>query len=193
MHNILAKIIAQKRKDLIAEKRSNFKTVILKASDTAIIGELKFASPKDQNIGSPAVLLTQARNYETAGLTAISIITEKHFFKGNISFILQVKQIIKIPILFKDFIIDESQIYQAKAVGSDAILLITRIVEKATLQRFVLIAKKIGIEPVVELADDEDLEKALSSRVDIIAVNARDLDTFEVNVNKACQLLEKIP
>lgn len=164
----------------------NFKAV-------AIIAEMKFASPTNPNLGSSEDLLDRAREYQKAGADAISIITEKHVFKGDIGFVSQVKKVVKIPILQKDFVIDKQQIYEAKNAGADALLLIARIVSKKQLKAFVLLVQKLGIEPVVEVFDEKDLKKAVATATKFIAVNARDLETFVVDVDKACKLMEKIP
>ena len=193
MHNMLQIIIREKRKDLLSQATKRFKEAILSAQGTALIGELKFASPINAHISSKNSLETKAKEYEKAGISAISVITEKHFFKGDCSFIPRVKKAVKIPILQKDFVIDMSQIYEAKALGSDALLFIARIVSRSTLQQFVRLAKNLGIEPVVEVASNADLQKAILTQTDIIAVNARDLDTFTINVEKACSLIHKVP
>lgn len=193
MHNILKAIVNKKKKDLGRKEEKRFVKALSDRGSMAIIGELKFASPAGSNFGSANILTKKAKDYKKAGIAAISIITEKHFFKGDTSFIPQVRQVIDLPILQKDFVIDESQIYEAKFLGSDALLLIARILDKQTLKRFVLLAKQLGIEPVVEIANEEDLSKAITTTTDIIAVNARNLDTFAVNVEKACLLMKKIP
>ncbi|MBI2430920.1 MAG: indole-3-glycerol-phosphate synthase [Candidatus Levybacteria bacterium] len=159
----------------------------------AIIAEIKFASPTNPNLGSPEDLLDRAKEYEKAGADAISIITKKAFFRGDIRFVSEVKKVVKIPILQKDFVIDERQIYEAKKAGADALLLIARIVSKEQLKAFVLLAQKLGIEPVVEVFDEKDLKKAVATKARFIAVNARDLETFAVDVDGACKLIEKIP
>lgn len=212
MHNILLQIIEKKQKDLEQQRRifpfaqlkrnvstvkseSNFisKLQNLNHSDIAIIAEIKLASPTISSLGSEKDILHRASVYEKAGTDAISFITESHYFKGNPVFIPKLKAKVNIPILQKDFVIDPYQIYEAKALGSDAILLIARLVDKNMLKDFVALSKKIGIEPVVEINDEEDLKKALFAHTSCIAVNARDLRTFKVNISKACRLLKKIP
>lgn len=210
MHNILLQIIEKKRKDLLEQKQvlsmdilkgkvatmkseSKFKNKIVAATDVAIIAEIKLASPTIPSLGSESDIIQRAIAYEKAGADAISFITEKHYFKGSTAFISQLKSKINIPILQKDFVIDPYQIYEAKMIGSDAILLIARLVDKNVLKDFVTISQDIGIEPIVEINDEEDLEKALDTNISFIAVNARDLRTFTVDISKACTLLEKIP
>src|SRR6266700_1535424 len=123
----------------------------------------------------------------------ISIITEKHYFKGDISFISKVKENVSLPVLQKDFIIDPVQIYEAKEAGADALLLISRLVTERQLQKFVSLCFSLGIEPVVEINNEEDLKKTITTKTNIIAVNARDLDTFIVDIEKACLLMQEIP
>lgn len=197
MHNILTKIIESKKKDLKKEMKSSFsfKKAILSGykKNIAFIAELKFASPTNPSLGLQKDLLNKARQYRKAGADAISIITEKHVFKGDVDFVSQVKSSIDMPILQKDFVIHEYQIYEAKIRGSDAILLIARMLTKKTLKYFVNLAIEIGIEPVVEIHNIEDLNKAVATKTSFIAVNSRDLDTFSIDIDRACVLLNKIP
>lgn len=196
MHNILLDIIKKKKEDLKIKSRSNaFNTAMIHPhhSDTAFIGEIKLASPTMSSIHSKINIIQQAIEYENADLDAISIITEKHFFKGDPSFIPKIKKKIKLPILQKDFIIDESQIYEAKQLKSNALLLIAKLVDEHTLIRFVSLCQNLEIEPIVEIHNDEDLYKAVATNTSIIAVNARNLETFEMNVETACKLIKKIP
>lgn len=193
MHNMLRAIIKLKKKDLLYKKNRKFRKAIEEGKHPAIIGELKFASPTNSQIGDKDSLFTKAKEYQEAGLEAISVITERHYFKGDTSFIPLVKEFTTLPVLQKDFIIDDSQIFEAKALGSDALLFIARILSEEVLQKFVSLALSLGIEPVVEIASGEDLKKAVKTETQIMAVNARDLDTFTVDVVKACLLCKKIP
>lgn len=197
MHNILTKIIESKKNDLNREMKNqfSFKKAMLSGyrKNMAIIAELKFASPTNPNLGSPKDLLDRARQYKKAGADAISIITEKTVFKGDVSFVSQVKNSVDMPILQKDFVIHEYQIYEAKIRRSDAILLIARILTKKTLKYFVNLAIEIGIEPVVEVYSMDDIDKAVVTETSFIAVNSRDLDTFLIEIDRACVLLNKIP
>lgn len=212
MHSILLDIIEKKKNDL-AEQKSVFPLDVLKKNvaeqksvsafkdafahrnrlDTAIIAEIKLASPTIVSLGSEGDIMQRAIAYEQAGADAISFITERHYFKGNTTFIPELKTKVTIPILQKDFVIDPYQIYEAKMIRSDAILLIARLVNKDALKDFVAISQDIGIEPVVEINDEGDLEKALDTNTSFIAVNARDLRTFTMDVSQACALLKKIP
>lgn len=211
MNNKIAEIIEKKKEDLrvqmqqvsleqLREKVKNvsnnksFKKNIEQAKGkTALIAEIKLASPSDATLNAKVNIGEQAKAYEQAGADAISFITEKHFFKGSTEALEQLEAQVRLPILQKDFVIDPYQIYEAKSVGSSAILLIARIVDAEKLQSLVKLTKEIGIESVVEIHSEEDLQKALVTTTEIIAVNARDLDTFTIDPLKAYSLLDAIP
>ena len=164
-----------------------------KSGKLAIIAEVKFASPSESHLGNKQDIQKRAKAYEEAGADCISVVTEKHFFKGDPSFISQIKSAVSLPVLQKDFILDLYQLYEAKRAGSDAILLIAKILSKKNLASFVQAANTIGLETVVETNSKDDLEKAIATETRIIAVNARDLDTFTVDVDRACELIKMIP
>ena len=194
LNSILLEIVRRKRLDVVKKRtNSSFKKIFSKNKKIVLIAEVKLSSPTNDDLGSREDLLNRVQQYEQAGADAVSIITEKYFFKGDLTFISQVKQQVNIPVLQKDFVIDSYQIYEAKLIGSDAILLIARLVDKKILKDFVAIAHEIGIEPIVEINNEEDLKKALDSAASFIAVNARDLRTFNIDIDKACAMLKKIP
>lgn len=210
MHHKLEEIIVKTREDLSKRKQhlslNELKDLIDKQlsrpftkaiknpknGSIAFIGEVKLASPSEDDLGTSEDIQTRVRKYEQAGFDAISVVTEKHFFKGDCAFVGQIKSMVSLPILQKDFILDPYQLYEAKFAGADAILLIARILSAEELTFLVKGAKQIGIEPIVEVQSIEDLKKAQATETEIIAVNARDLDTFEVNIDKACALLREI-
>ena len=191
MHKILKQIIEKKQADLTLMKRNRF--LSFTKNKISIIAEIKLASPTVPYFGSEKDISKRAINYQKAGADAISIITEKYFFKGNLKFISKIKDKVDLPILQKDFVIDPYQIYEAKIAGANALLLIAKIINKQTLIKFVSLCQEIGLEPIVEINDEQDLKKALSTSTNIIAVNARNLDTFIVDVDRACLLMKKIP
>lgn len=197
MHKILKEIINKTKEDIKKIKQpSKLFTKALENpqnGSVAIIAEIKLASPIAKNLDKSKGVKKRAREYETAGADCISVVTEKHFFNGDPKYIAEIKRIISLPILQKDFVIDPYQVYQAKQIGADAILLIARILSEESLTSLVNLAKELGLEPVVEINSQHDLNKALKTQTEIIAVNARDLDTFAVDVDKVCQLLKKIP
>lgn len=197
MQNILDKIIENKIKELEGKKRtqSSFKQRLKSpdVGDVAIIAEIKLKSPSAGIIATKNQVSGKAIEYEQAGVDCLSVITDRKYFDGDIKFIKDLKQEISLPILQKDFVIDPYQIYEAKMAGSDAILLIAKIVTAKKLQEFVRLTYEIGIEPVVEVYDEEDLKKALTTKAEIIGVNARNLRDFKVDVRKAAKLLAKLP
>lgn len=207
MHKMLQGIISStaleisKRKKEVFKKNSisfthlSFKEIVLnfKIGDIGLIAEIKLASPTERQLGEKGDLLDRLQAYQNAGADAVSIITENRFFKGNPQLVTTAKRSILLPILQKDFVIDDFQIDESHRLGADALLLIAKIVDKDKLRRFVKLCKDKALEPVVEIDNMADLEKAVESGTDIIAVNARNLDTFDVSLVKACELLKKIP
>lgn len=208
MHRILRAIVnntteeAKKRKgkplveDLTSYGHLPFKERIInpKIGDIGLIAEVKLASPTKGDLGKKIETLNRLKIYQDTGADAISIITENKTFRGSLDLVSTVKRnTSELPILQKDFVIDDFQIEESRRLGADALLLIARIVNDKQLKRFVKLCREKGLEPVVEICSLEDLAKAIKSGTEIIAVNARDLDTFEVNLDKACQLLKKIP
>lgn len=211
MHSKLEEILASTKKDLIERKkqinleslknlvgpvkaRSFFDAIINpKFNSIAIIAEIKFASPSGGQLGNHNELLARAKQDEKAGATAISVVTEKHFFHGDPKFVAKIKNVTSLPVLQKDFILDRYQIYEVVLTGADAILLIAKFLSKTELIGFVELTQKLGLEPVVEINDEIDLKKAVATTTRIIAVNARDLTSFNVDVDRACNLMQKIP
>lgn len=158
-----------------------------------IIAEIKLASPSAGKLADVGQVMEIAEDYRDGKADAISVITEKYFFDGDIKFINKVKQKTGLPVLQKDFVVDPFQVYEARIAGADALLLIAKIVSADELNEFVNLCMEVGVEPVVEINDEDDLEKTLQTKTRIIAVNARDLDTFKVDVKKASALIRKIP
>ncbi|MDE2588814.1 MAG: indole-3-glycerol-phosphate synthase [Patescibacteria group bacterium] len=189
---MLKEILEQKRMDIKQSKQHAFLRLFRK-NKLVLIGEVKIASPSAGILLTRERLIPTAQSYANAKIDAISVITETHFFHGDILDVQKVKVAISLPILQKDFIINTQQIYEAKAAGSDALLLIARIVSRKKLALFVEVCLKLKIDPVVEINNSADLQKALQTKTRIIAVNARDLNTFNVDVEKACRLIKKIP
>lgn len=207
MHDMLLKIIEASKKNLEYRKLKKTKEELIsqigdlpKTRDfykafksLGIIAEIKLASPSAGNLSDDSQISDIVEQYDLGGADAISVITEKDFFKGDLKFIEEVKQETKLPVLQKDFVVDDYQIYESRVVGADALLLIAKILEQDALQSFVELCLMIGLEPVVEINDEKDLEKVLLTKTRIIAVNARNLDSFEINMDKACELIKNIP
>ncbi len=205
MHNKLTQIIEEKRKEVerlkekgipkiedFFEKRS-FKKAISKKERLDLIAEIKFFSPSEGKIRDLSDPVSIGKIYEEEGASAISLITEKKFFKGNIEWLPELKKKVSIPILRKDFIIDPIQIEETKSFGADAILLIARILPENLLKEFISICKQVELDPLVEIHDLEDLKKALRCEAEIIGINNRDLSTFRVDIRKTAELLKYIP
>lgn len=159
----------------------------------AIIAEVKKASPSagllSPDFDPPAV----ARQYEAGGAAAVSVLTDVDFFQGSLEAMRQVSRAVSLPVLRKDFIIDERQIYEARAAGADSLLLITAILDQAVLRRFLQISRSLHMEPLVEVHEEAELEKAVNAGALIVGINNRDLRTFQVDVGTTRRLAPLIP
>ena len=158
-----------------------------------MIAEIKFASPSAGKIGSHCNPLLIAGQYERAGASAISVITDKRFFKGDIGYLRSLKGATAVPLLRKDFILDAVQVEESFLYGADAILLIARILSEKALAALIALAKDLGLAALVEVHDRGDLEKALRCGASIIGVNNRDLDSFEVDLNATLEIAPLVP
>ena len=168
-------------------EKSNFKeNLVLK--DQAIIAEIKKASPSAGIISEDFNPVAKAKEYESFGASALSILTEEDFFLGSIEYLIDVKAISNIPILRKDFIVDEYQIYESKLIGADCILLIVSILSDDELNRFTKLAESLGLDFIIEVHDEEELTRIEDFSNAIIGVNNRDLKTFEVNIENSIRL-----
>ena len=165
----------------------------LKSKDFAFICEIKKASPSKGVIVEDFPYMDIAQEYEKAGASAISVLTEPNFFKGNDKYLKDVADIVNIPVLRKDFIIDEYQIYQAKLIGADAVLLICAVLDESTLKNFINIATSLKLSCLVETHNEEEIKKALNCNAKIIGINNRDLKTFTVDINTSLKLRKFIP
>ena len=134
-----------------------------------------------------------AITYQANGASAISVLTDERFFEGKLEHLAKVRENVSIPVLRKDFFIDEYQIYETVAYGADAILLICDILSQAELAKFHSIATELGLDCLVEVHNEEDIEKALSVDADIIGINNRDLHTFKVDLAVTQRLIRMIP
>lgn len=165
----------------------------LKNSSHGIIAEHKRKSPS-KSVINDSILINQIINgYDQADVCGISVLTDKDYFGGSLNDLIITRKLTKIPILRKEFIIDEYQIIEAKANGADVILLIAACLEKKQITNLSSLAKKIGLEVLIEIHDENELEKCLIDTIDIIGVNNRNLKTFEVNINTSIKLSNMIP
>ena len=164
-----------------------------KNKHTAIIAEIKRASPSKGIISQDFDLQAIAKSYEEAGATCISVLTETDFFLGSPSYIRLVKDACSLPVLRKDFIVDDYQIFESKLIGSDCILLIAAILDIADLHRLYELATSLNLDVLVEVHNSKELDKALTLSPKMIGINNRNLSTFEVSLQVTIDLVSKIP
>ena len=165
----------------------------LKQKDISFICEVKKASPSKGIIANDFPYIKIAKEYEKAGAAAISVLTEPDFFMGSVDYLKEIRLNITIPILQKDFIIDEYQIYEASAIGANAILLICAILSIAKVKKFMKIADSLGLSCLVEAHDEQEVQKAIEAGARVIGVNNRNLKTFEVDINNSINLRGLVP
>ncbi|RLB10611.1 MAG: indole-3-glycerol phosphate synthase TrpC [Deltaproteobacteria bacterium] len=201
----LLEIVREKEKEVRELKKSgisainlplikrDFKKAISRPDSINIIAEIKFASPSAGTIRDEIDPIAIAKIYDEERASAISLLTDEKFFKGNISWLPEVKRTVSIPVLRKDFILDPIQLEEAKAYGADAILLIVRILSYHRLRELISISKDMDMAALVEVHDEEDIKKALDCGAEIIGINNRDLSTFRVDINTTIKLVPHIP
>ncbi len=203
--SILKKIVENTRENLKAKKaklsledvksslkeldlpKSNFKSSISN-KDEAIIAEIKKASPSAGVISENFNPVEKAKEYESVGAAALSILTEEDFFLGSIDYLKAVKRKTSLPILRKDFIIDEYQIYESKLIGADCILLIASILSDLQIEEFVKIAKKLELDYLIEIHNEKELKRVELYKDALIGVNNRNLNTFEVDLDNSIRM-----
>jgi indole-3-glycerol phosphate synthase len=208
--DILRRIIAHKRQEVAARRYEvplvqvrayasdapaprNFPAE-LRGGKMAIIAEIKRASPSEGAIREgefdPAAI---ARQYAGAGAAALSVLTDEKFFAGRLEYLSEAREACEIPLLRKDFIIDEYQLYEARAAGADAVLLIVAALNRAQLRDLLALTRSLGMAALVESHSEAELEVALESGAEVLGVNNRDLRTFEVDLSTTERLAEMIP
>lgn len=170
----------------------NFKKYLLK-QNFVIIAEIKRASPLKNDFRKNFNPLALAKAYEKGGAKAISVITEEIYFRGSLEYLASIRSKTNLPLLRKDFILDPIQIEEAKAFGADIVLLISSILRDAELLELIKYAKKLGLSSLVEIHDEEDLEKALKAGAEIIGINNRNLSNLKVDINQSLKLFPFIP
>jgi len=148
----------------------------------AVIAEVKHASPSAGTIATDPDPVVQAMAYDTGGAAAISVLTEPTHFAGSLQDLRAIRAAVEHPVLRKDFLVHPAQILEARAAGADSVLLITACLDDGELWAMLAEARDLGMEPLVEVHSDEDLERALATDAEIIGVNARDLETLQIDV-----------
>lgn len=158
-----------------------------------IIAEVKKASPSKGLICKEFNHIKIAKAYEKGGAAALSVLTESKYFRGCNQYLTEIKEVVNKPVLRKDFIIDPIQIYETKAIGADAILLIVSILSKEALKEYLQIAKYLELDALVETHNEEEVEAALIAGAEIIGVNNRNLKSFEVRLDTSEKLRKLVP
>jgi len=208
--NILDQIIEFKRKE-VTEKKSlypvkrleqsiyfpaptvSLKKYLLRKDKSGIIAEFKRKSPSKGMINPHASVERTSMGYRQAGVSALSILTDKQFFGGSNEDLTVARKFNFCPILRKEFVIDEYQITEAKSIGADAILLIAAVLSVAEIKRFTAAAQALGLEVLLEVHNENELKENVNAGVDLIGVNNRDLKTFELNIKTSIRLGPMIP
>lgn len=170
----------------------SFSSFLLSSEKSGIIAEHKRRSPSKGIINGNVNLRQVITGYEQAGVSAVSVLTDQRYFGGNLSDLKEATQILNIPVLRKDFIIDEYQIHEAKAFGAAVILLIAASLTTEEVDRFAKLAHQLGMEVLFEIHHEDELSK-LSEHVDVVGVNNRDLKTFKVDIQQSVNLVHLIP
>lgn len=165
----------------------------LASEGLSIIAEVKKASPSKGLIAEEFDYLAIAKEYESAGVSAISVLTEPYFFKGSNDYLKEIACEVDVPILRKDFTIDPYMIYEAKVIGASAVLLIVSILSDDELKSYLEIADSLGLSAIVETHDEEEIKRALDAGARIIGVNNRNLKNFTVNINNSVELCRLVP
>ncbi|MGL5234206.1 MAG: indole-3-glycerol phosphate synthase TrpC [Empedobacter falsenii] len=209
MKTILDEIVAQKRVEILEKQKTqsiesfrnseNFllpvksaKASILDESKSGIIAEFKRKSPSKGFINKDANVKEVVSGYEKFGASVVSVLTDEQFFGGSFDDLKQAKEVLNIPVLRKDFIVDEFQVYETKAIGADLMLLIAECLTKDEVYYLAKTAKGIGLEVLLELHSEDQLEK-VNEFIDLIGINNRNLKNFEVDIEKSKQILKQLP
>ena len=210
MNSILQKIVDHKLTEVEAAKRlrpqtevateanetppaQNFVAALQNYDGVALIAEVKKASPSKGVIRSDFDPVTIAKTYAASGAACISVLTDEHFFQGHLDYLKTIRQEVGIPLLRKDFIIDEYQVFEARAAGADAVLLIAECLSDEQLINLHKRIVELGMTPLVELYDAANVEKVVAANPTLVGVNNRDLNTFEVDLNHSVKVKQLLP
>lgn len=184
--------IKKQAEDMNAETGFPFEKAIA-GQGLSFICEVKKASPSKGIIAEEFPYVEIARDYEQGGASAISVLTEPYWFKGSDRYLQEIREVVRIPIIRKDFVVDEYMIYEAKIMGADAVLLICAILSDEELKRFFELADKLGLTALVEAHDQEEVKRALTIGARLVGVNNRDLHTFTVDINNSIRYRQCVP
>lgn len=211
--DILQRILARKREEIAARSAAvplrelrdhlavappcrDFTAAIeaaIGADRAAVIAEIKKASPSKGLLRADFRPADIARSYASAGAACLSVLTDRDFFQGDDAYLRAARDACALPVLRKDFTIDPYQVYEARALGADCILLIVAALQDAQLRELSAVAREIGIDVLVEVHDGDELERALALDIRLVGINNRDLRTFETRLETTLGLLPRIP
>lgn len=210
MEQIMEKIVNEKKRTInnlkpythqelmdiitLAQNRINpWNLFFLQDKEPMIIAEIKIGSPSRGSIIKSDTVSYYLDEYHRGGASAISVVTEENFFQGSVTLLREVIQQTHLPVLRKDFILEDTQIYQSIQLGVGALLLIARILSQEKLHHFIDLCRLVNLIPLVEVHDRNDLEKAIMAQAQYIGINNRNLSTFEVSLNTTVTLLPLVP
>lgn len=174
-------------------KANSFCAALAASRGRAVIAEVKMGSPRLGSLVKRIDPRRQAGIYAEHGAVALSVVVEPDFFHGSYELLAECKRASGLPALAKDFVVDPRQVEWAAAAGADAVLLIAALLDADELQQYARIARRLGMEPLVELHDAADLEKLAAGEWSLLGVNNRDLRTFEVHLERSIELVPKLP
>jgi len=178
----------------IRPRRTGFPFIkALEKEGLSLICEVKRASPSKGTIAEEFPYLEIAEEYRDAGADVISVLTEPHYFRGRDEYLEEIADSVDVPVLRKDFVIDEYQIYRAKELGASAVLLIAAVLDDRELEGYRELAESLGMDALVEAHTREEAERAVSSGAAIVGINNRDLSTFKVDLGNSVRLRDAIP
>lgn len=178
--------LAMKKGDFSFEK-------VIAEGDISFICEVKRASPSKGMLVEEFPYVQIAKDYEEAGASCISVLTEPDYFKGDKQYLKEISENVTVPLIRKDFIIDEYMIYDAKIHGASCVLLICSLLDKETMEKYIEICDNLGMSALVEAHDEEEIQKAVEAGARMIGVNNRDLKTFTVDIGNSERLRKLVP
>ncbi|MDY7394810.1 indole-3-glycerol phosphate synthase TrpC [Aureibaculum sp. 2210JD6-5] len=185
--------VSQLEKSVLFERKTVSLAKRLKESNTGIIAEHKRRSPSKSIINTSLNVFDVAKGYEDAGVCGMSVLTDGKYFGGSLDDLLSARASCNLPLLRKEFIIDEYQLLVAKAYGADVVLLIAAVLSRKEIKRFSEFARSLGLEVLLEVHNEEELKKSIMPSLDMLGVNNRNLKTFDVSLENSKQLAAKIP
>ncbi|HEY1603373.1 MAG TPA: indole-3-glycerol phosphate synthase TrpC [Pirellulales bacterium] len=210
MSTILDEIVAHKRREIAAAQAAcpakvlerqiadaqparNFFAALAAPGPIRLIAEVKKASPSQGVIRADFDPLTIARTYEQHGATCLSVLTDEHFFQGSLEYLRTIREDVSLPVLRKDFILDTYQLLEARAAGADAVLLIAECLDDCHLRSLHNEAVQLGMSPLVELYEPQNLQRVFDAGATLIGINNRDLRTFVTDLDHTLRMRERVP